>query len=150
MNALDTSFDGEGDDRLLIHCLHCRQRLYVSPRALTLTCKFCHKALKVEAVTIAEYQARRVIETCGCLTVEKKGNVFIDRILCGSLVARGRIKGNIVSFGPVLVAPEAQIKGDITAPSLSVGEGAILEGHYAIGPDEDKFDGHADHQGTDH
>src|ERR1700690_306822 len=120
MKTLTESFDGEGDDRLLIHCLQCRRPQHVSLRAMTLTCKFCHKLLKVEAVTIAEYQARRVIETCGCLTVEKKGNVFSDRILCGSLVARGRIKGNIISFGPVLVAPEAQIKGDITAPSLSV------------------------------
>jgi cytoskeletal protein CcmA (bactofilin family) len=136
MNALQTSFDGEGEERLRIHCLHCRRPLHVSPRALTLTCKYCNKALKVEAVTIGEYQARRVIETCGCLTVEKTGNVFSDRILCGSLVARGRIKGNILSFGPVLVAPEAQIKGDITAPSLSVGEGARLEGRYAIGGDE--------------
>ena len=63
-----------------------------------------------------------------------------DRILCGSLVARGRIKGSIVSRGPVLVGPEAEIKGDVTAPTLAVGEGAILEGHYDIGPKALKAD----------
>jgi hypothetical protein len=124
---------GEDEERQSILCLHCKRPELVSLRALTLTCKFCHKLLKVEPMVIRQYQARRVIETCSCLTVEKNGNVFTDRILCGSLVARGRIKGNIFSFGPVLVAPEAQIHGDITAPSIAVGEGAVLEGNCRIG-----------------
>ena len=33
----------------------------------------------------------------------------------------------------MLVGPEAEIKGDVTAPSLAVGAGAVLEGKYAIG-----------------
>jgi cytoskeletal protein CcmA (bactofilin family) len=65
--------------------------------------------------------------------VEKKGNVIAEKILCGGLVVRGKIKGNITSRGPVLVGPEAEIKGDMTAPSLAVGAGAILEGNYQIG-----------------
>jgi hypothetical protein len=121
------------EDRQVIHCLHCMQPQSVSIRALTLTCKFCNKRLNVEPVVIRQYQARRVIETCACLTVEVGGNVFSDRILCGSLVARGRIKGDIFSFGPVLVGPNAQIRGNITAPSLAIGEGAVLEGDYFIG-----------------
>src|SRR5580698_4615601 len=88
-----------------IRCPHCRRAQQASLRAITLTCKFCHKALKVESLVIRQYQARRVIETCSCLTVEKQGNVFSDRILCGSLIARGRIRGDIVSLGPVLVGP---------------------------------------------
>lgn len=123
----------EGEERQTIHCLHCLRPQQVSARAITLTCKFCNKPLKVEPLVISQYQARRVIETCGCLTVEKHGNVFSDRVLCGSLVARGRIRGNIISFGPVLVGPEAHIRGNITAPSLAVGEGAVLEGNYRIG-----------------
>jgi hypothetical protein len=34
----------------------------------------------------------------------------------------------------VLVGPEAEIRGDVSAPSLAVGAGAILEGKYNIGP----------------
>ncbi len=32
------------------------------------------------------------------------------------------------------MGPEAEIKGNVTAPSLAVGAGAVLEGQYAIGP----------------
>jgi cytoskeletal protein CcmA (bactofilin family) len=31
------------------------------------------------------------------------------------------------------VGPEAEIRGDVTAPTLAVGAGAILEGKYDIG-----------------
>jgi bactofilin len=119
-----------------IRCLHCRQSQQVSLRAISVTCRFCNRLLKVEPVVIRKYQARRVIETCSCLTVEEQGNVFSDQILCGSLVARGLIKGNIISFGPVLVGPDAEIRGDITAPSLAVGEGASLQGYFRIGEPE--------------
>jgi bactofilin len=133
MAVLDASFADGGDDPQSVQCIYCRGTQQISSRAITITCKHCNKTLKIESLTIREYQARRAIETCGSLLIEKTGNVFTDRIICGSLVVRGRIKGNIVSFGPVLVGPEAQIKGDITAPSLAVGEGAVLEGQYRIG-----------------
>jgi cytoskeletal protein CcmA (bactofilin family) len=66
--------------------------------------------------------------------------VVTDRILCGGAVIRGKVKGAIDSRGPVLVGPEAEIKGDVTAPTLAVGAGAILEGQYRIGdrPVEEK------------
>jgi len=50
------------------------------------------------------------------------------------LVVLGKIKGTVLSRGPVLVGPEAEIRGDVTAPRLAVGAGAILEGNYDIGP----------------
>jgi hypothetical protein len=34
----------------------------------------------------------------------------------------------------VLVGPEAEIKGDVTAPAMAVGAGAILHGRYEVGP----------------
>jgi len=124
-----------GDDRATVVCLHCGKPQEVGRRAMSITCKFCHKSLKLEDIPIKTYNARRVIETCGVVTVEKKGNVVVsDKIVCGGLVARGKVKGTIISHGPVLVGPEAEIRGDVTAPTLAVGAGAILEGHYIIGP----------------
>ncbi len=122
-----------GDDRTTITCLHCNQPQEVGRRAMTITCKFCNKALRLEDMPFTGYQARRTIETCGMVTVEKKGNVVADRILCGGLVVRGKIKGNITSRGPVLVGPEAEIRGDIEAPTLAVGAGAVLLGQYRVG-----------------
>jgi cytoskeletal protein CcmA (bactofilin family) len=49
------------------------------------------------------------------------------------LIVRGKLRGAILSRGPVLVSPEAEIKGDMTAPTLAVGAGAVLEGNYEIG-----------------
>jgi hypothetical protein len=123
-----------GEDRSTVVCLHCGKPQEVGRRAMSITCKHCNKALKLEDLRIKEYQARRVVETCGIVTVEKKGNVVADRILCGGLVARGKVKGTVLSRGPVLVGPEAEIRGDVTAPTLAVGAGAILEGRYVIGP----------------
>jgi hypothetical protein len=125
------------DDRTTIVCLHCGQSQEVGRRAMSVTCKFCHKSLKLEDIRIKDYQARRTIETVGVVTIEKKGNVISDKIQCGGLIVRGKIKGHIVSRGPVLIGPEAEIKGDVTAPSIAVGAGAILEGNYIIGQNGD-------------
>jgi cytoskeletal protein CcmA (bactofilin family) len=48
----------------------------------------------------------------------------VHRVQCGGLIVRGKLKGSVVSRGPVLVGPEAEIKGDVTAPALAVGAGA--------------------------
>ena len=50
---------------------------------MSITCKFCSKSLKLEDIPIKDYQARRVIETVGVVTVEKKGSAITDRINCG-------------------------------------------------------------------
>jgi cytoskeletal protein CcmA (bactofilin family) len=89
--------------------------------------------LRLQPLVIDEYQARRTIETCDSVTVDKNGNFFGDRILCAGLVVRGKIRADIVSRGPVVVGPAAQIRGNITAPSIAVGEGACLEGDCRIG-----------------
>ena len=122
------------DDRQTITCLYCEKTQEVSRKAMSVTCKFCSKPLKLEDIPINKYDSRRSIDTLGVITVEKKGNVVVvDKIRCGGLIVRGKIKGEVVARGPVLVGPEAEIKGNVTAPTIAVGAGAILEGRYAIG-----------------
>ncbi len=126
-----------GGDRSTIFCIYCDKAQEVSLRAQSITCKFCYKPLKLKDEAISRYEARRAVETVGIVTVEKKGNVIADRIICGGLIVRGKVKGTVKSRGAVLVGPEAEIKGDVTAPSLAVGAGAVLEGRYAIGKKPD-------------
>jgi hypothetical protein len=121
------------DDKATIVCLHCGKPQEVGRKAMTITCRHCNKSLNLEDVPFKGYAARRVIETCGIVTIEKKGNVFADRIHCGGLVVRGKIKADVLSRGPVLVGPEADIIGNVTAPTIAVGAGAALEGYYEIG-----------------
>ena len=123
-------------DKQTIVCLYCGRSQEIGRRAMTVTCKFCNKSLKVEDLQFKAYEARRAIETLGVVTVEKKGIVNADRVLCGGLIVRGKLRGDVTSRGPVLVGPEAEIKGDVTAPTLAVGAGAVLQGDYAIGPVE--------------
>src|SRR5690349_1953037 len=120
------------DDRLTITCLHCDKQQEVGRKAMSITCKFCSKALKLEDIPIKDYQARRVIETVGVVTVDKKSSA-IANLNVGGLIVRGKVKGNVKSRGPVFVGPEAEIKGDVVAPAIAVGAGAILEGKYEIG-----------------
>jgi Polymer-forming cytoskeletal len=135
MAWLDSSFADDHQDRQSIRCIHCGCAQQVSRRALTVTCKSCSKTLKIEPISIRRYQARRAIETCGALTIEKRGNVLSDRILCGELVVRGSVRAEVIcSQGPVRVAPGGRLTGDVTAPSLAVADGAILHGRYRIGP----------------
>jgi hypothetical protein len=122
------------DDAATVLCLYCRKPLEVGRKALSITCKHCHKPLKLEDIQFKQYEARREIATCGIVTVEKKGNVVADKVRCGGLIVRGKVKGAVESHGPVLVGPEAEIKGDVSAPTMAVGAGAILDGRYEIGP----------------
>ena len=119
---------------MTIVCLYCDKPQEVSRKAMSLTCKHCYKRLTLHDEVIQKYEAKRAIETIGIVTVEKRGNVIADRVVCGGLIVRGKIKGAVVSKGPVLVGPEAELKGNVTAPTLAVGAGAVLEGQYAIGP----------------
>src|SRR5258705_9473268 len=99
---------------------------------MSVTCKFCSKSLKLEDVKITRYEARRVIETCGTVTIDKKGHVVSD-VRCVNLVLRGKLKGDVVGLRNVEVAGDAELKGDVTAGALNVAPGAMLEGFYRIG-----------------
>ena len=107
------------DERQTIICLFCGKPQEVAHRAMSVTCKYCHKSLKLEDIAIKQYEARRQIVTCGVVTVEKKGSAIAE-ILCGGLIVRGKVKGTVKSNGPVLIGPDAEVKGDVSAPSLAV------------------------------
>jgi hypothetical protein len=119
-------------DRQAILCLHCGKPQEVGRKAMSVTCKFCSKSLKLEDVKISRYEARRVIETCGTVTIDKKGHVVSD-VRCVNLLLRGKLKGDVVGLQRVEVAPDAELKGDVTAGSLNIASGAMLEGFYRIG-----------------
>lgn len=125
--------NSSAEERTTIVCLHCSKAQEVGRRAMTVTCKHCYKPLNLKDIVFSKYEARRTIETVGIVTVEKKGNVIADKIHCGGLIVRGKIKGEVVSRGPVLVGPEADLIGDVTAPTMAIGAGAVLEGYYQVG-----------------
>ena len=54
-----------------IACLYCGKPQEIGRRAMSITCKFCNKPLKLEDMAFKQYEARRTIETCGIVTIEK-------------------------------------------------------------------------------
>ncbi len=120
-------------DTVTIACLHCGKLQEVPRKAQTVTCKHCYKRLELQDLVINRYDARRAIETTGIVTVEKKGQVIADRIHCGGLIVRGKVKAEVNSRGPVLVGPDADLIGDVTAPTMAIGAGAVLKGHFEVG-----------------
>lgn len=132
---------GPPTDQQTIECYHCGRAQEVARRAMTITCRHCSKRLNVEDRKVKGYEAVRAIETIGSVVVDKRGSAICDRILCGSLIARGKVRGAVTSRGPVLVGPDAELKGDVTAPSIAVGAGAVLHGKYRIGQTDDASGG---------
>lgn len=72
------------------------------------------------------------LDTSDNLVVGERARIDAD-VTCGSAVVRGTIVGNITSSGAVDLTGTARVKGDITAPSLSVARGAMFDGTSRMG-----------------
>lgn len=131
-NTSVPSFSSEDKQRVV--CIHCHHPNEISRRAISVTCQSCRKSLRLDEVRIKDYQARRIVESCSTVTVERKGDLRAEKILCAGAILRGKTKGEVLSTGPVLIGPEAEHIGGVTAPSIAIPSGAILEGFYRIGP----------------
>jgi cytoskeletal protein CcmA (bactofilin family) len=116
----------------VVVCIYCRRPQEVGTLAMSIPCRFCHRSLALEDVRIAGYAARRVIETCGSVIIEPKGDVTVNSITCAALELAGRLKGNVVCLGAVVVTGSGSLRGDITAPLLTVIEGGRLRGRCEI------------------
>ncbi len=125
--------------QLTIVCYHCGREQEVGRRAQTVTCKHCNKPLQVSDVQVKRYDARREIRTVGMLVVEKKGRVVAKTVECGGLVARGEVRSNTggktTVRGTILAGPKSTLAGNVDARSMTVSEGASLDGYFCIGKD---------------
>ncbi|MEY2558138.1 MAG: hypothetical protein QOE34_1563 [Verrucomicrobiota bacterium] len=66
--------------------------------------------------------------------VERKSDVqFFRRIRVKSIEIRGRMTGEIVAEGPVVIHRNATLDGNVTAKSISVEKGGIFTGQLIIG-----------------
>lgn len=61
------------------------------------------------------------------ILVREGGNVEAD-IQVNNIIIKGSVKGNISAFGKVFISEEGQLKGDISAPTISIMDGAKFQG----------------------
>lgn len=120
--------------RRLIFCPRCDARQEVSRVTKSTSCPSCHRNIMTTDVDINEYCAKIEMWTAGVVTVGKKGTLIAEVRAEAVVVKGGEIKGPVTSRGPVSLEKGSKIFGNITAPSLVVGETQHLVGMIVAGP----------------
>lgn len=82
-------------------------------------------------VDLLESTVRGNISASGTITVDS-GSVIVGDIKCGDLVFGGKLKGNIHVMGNVSCKSSAVVLGDIASTTLTVENGASLQGNVRI------------------
>ncbi len=118
-------------------CTHCGKPTEVSRRAMSVFCPSCRQRLILEDFKIQTYYAVRDFSTCGDIVVEKKGHV-VAPIKAGNLTVKGKVQGDVVARGKVIIAKTGSLKGGIEAPYLQIESGALVDAFLRIGNSRDK------------
>jgi len=118
-----------------IYCYLCGHPFEVTPRAMSTSCPGCHKAIKIEDVKVATYVPVTALETCGSIIVTRRGRIAAKRISAGdSITIEGVVDGAVRCRGSVIMTSRASWRGaELTGRSLSIDEGATLDGKVVVG-----------------
>jgi cytoskeletal protein CcmA (bactofilin family) len=68
------------------------------------------------------------VDTNDTLVIGETGNLKAD-VKVGILVCKGQLTGAVVASKKIEMHPASKIKGDIQTPALSMGLGAVVDGH---------------------
>src|SRR5690242_3869278 len=88
--------------------------------------------LQFEGPVEIEGTYKGAIKTSDTLKIGEHA-VIEANITCGSAVVKGQVTGNIVARDAVTLQTGARVKGDITAPALSMEKGATFDGLSRMG-----------------
>jgi CRISPR/Cas system-associated exonuclease Cas4 (RecB family) len=118
-----------------ITCPHCGGSQEASASAQSVVCRNCNTTVKIVDHKITQYSATVALETCGTVTIEKKGALVVQKhVVASDLTVKGSLKGNTVVFDTARIAAGAQVVGDLKARVLEVEDGASLKGYLEIVP----------------
>jgi hypothetical protein len=122
------------DERDVI-CYHCGVPTSVAAAARTASCTHCYKGIVLDDLRVRDAGWSGRLSTCGKVTIDKRARAVTRQVVAGQGVeVTGTLEANIESHGPVVVGESAHLKGDCSAPTLVVREGAVIEsGYYRIG-----------------
>lgn len=113
-----------------IQCYHCRAPFEVSTRAMTVACAKCGKRVIVHDVKIKDAQGVTKLQTCGKITIEKRGTVIAQLVeahegieVLGTLDSK-----KIFVRGPMKLGPKSTLRGDLRAEAIEINPGAKVRG----------------------
>jgi hypothetical protein len=98
---------------------------------MSTACPGCNRAIKIEDVVIKTYLPVNDLQTCGKITITKKGRVAARIISSGEegIDCEGIMEGAVESDGEVRFGPQASWKGkSLTGRALHIEDGAKLNG----------------------
>jgi hypothetical protein len=128
--------DSSSQPQRTVQCYLCARRFDISAIAATVSCPGCFKPLLVEDVVVKSYQAVKKIQTCGRLTVQKRGRVVAELVEAHEGVeVLGIMHANVVSGRSVRIGPRAEWKGDLRCPAVQIDPSANILGGYFVIPD---------------
>ena len=120
--------------RRMIRCYYCGTESEVSGKTLSTACPGCHKAIKIEDVTVKTYMPVNDLQTCGKITITKRGRVAAKQVKSGEGVdCQGTVEGAIETEGAVELGPKSEWKGPLlVCSSLRIVEGAKINGIISV------------------
>ncbi len=120
--------------RRSIRCYLCGHVQDVSARTMSTTCPGCNRAIKVENVTVKSYLPVNDLQTCGEVTITKRGRVVAKRIQSGEGIScEGAMEGTVETDGPIELGAKSSWKGQrLVGHSLVIQDGATLLGRVTI------------------
>ncbi|TVQ56586.1 MAG: polymer-forming cytoskeletal protein [Phycisphaerales bacterium] len=120
--------------RRSIRCYLCGHVQDVSTRTMSTTCPGCNRAIKVEDVTVKSYLPVNDLQTCGEVTITKRGRVVAKRIQSGEGIScEGAMEGTVETDGPIELGAKSSWKGQrLVGHSLVIQDGATLLGRVTI------------------
>lgn len=120
----------------MVQCYLCRRRFEVGAKAMTVSCPGCHKPLLVQDVVVKTLQAVKRLQTCGRITVQKKGRIIAELVEAHEgLDVRGVVQAKVVCGALVRLGPTARWRGDCHAPVVKIESGATIESGVFTVPD---------------
>ncbi|MEM7627348.1 MAG: polymer-forming cytoskeletal protein [Planctomycetota bacterium] len=129
-----------------VQCYHCDHRFEVGGRAQSTSCPGCYKSVIVHDIEIGNQVGPKTeLKTCGKIVIKKRGRLICQTVVAhDGLTCEGIIDARTVaSRMPVTLGKKSNFKGDLTAPSVDIQAGAVIQpSRFAIGPpiDEDSAD----------
>jgi cytoskeletal protein CcmA (bactofilin family) len=84
-----------------------------------------------EPLTIAGQVTGTIDVTGHPLFVTDSGRIAAD-IVAHTIVIGGNVKGNVLADGRIVLSKTAIVAGDLSAPAVSVDDGALVQGRFEV------------------
>ena len=115
-----------GEKEREVCCFSCEHRQTLSTSAQSTMCPGCGAYMDLRDFKIQSPFGRSV-QTAGEVHVAPRGDVTSTRLMCGSALIEGSLRGCIVCTGVGRFKMKGRLTGLLTAPHLLVEKGADME-----------------------